>query len=213
VFVLDRSGSMKKPAGTASIEKKKEKDKGPVTGSKKGAGKGGGDPDTIKGDTRMEVAKNQLDHCLDELAKEVSFAVVFYNNDIKVWHAPPELMPSSAANKNDAKAWYRGLKADGPTNLFGALRKALAYSDVIGEDKKKARTGADTIFLLTDGSPTRGGELLTDEENERELDAFLEANKLYHCVVHTIAVGPDTSRTLLKRIARETGGTFKAIGD
>jgi len=219
VFVLDRSGSMKNPAGDKAKEekkKKKPKPKGPVTGpgrERDKEKKGGGSEEPVAGDTKMEVAKNQLARSLDEIAKGVNFNVVFYSKDVKVWKEPPELQPSSSANKKAAKKWFMGLEAEGPTLMFEALKKALEYADTVGEDKKKPRTGADTIFLLSDGSPTGlDGKPLPADQLEAQYKEFIEANKLYHCVVHTIGIGPGHNSSVLRRLARDTGGQYKAVG-
>jgi Mg-chelatase subunit ChlD len=154
-----------------------------------------------------------LARSIDQLDPKVNFNVVFYSNDIRVWQEPPGLLPSTRANKAEATKWFMALEAKGPTLLFPALMKALEYSDVIKKGSKKPRTGADTIFLLSDGSPTTpDGKVLHPEDLEEQYRRFLEANELYHCVVHTIGVGPKHNRTLMKRIARDTGGKYKAVG-
>ncbi len=212
VFVVDRSHSMSEPASAKSKAKKAEQPKGPVTGGEKGKTQGG---EVIAGDTKMEVAKNQLAKSIDELDSDVRFAVLFYSNDVKVWQEPPELMPSSPQNKQKAKEWVKTIQPVGPTLTFGALMKALEYADTIGERKKKGplATGADTIFLLSDGSPTTAdARVLEGEELEHAFQAFMQENELYHCVVHTIGIGPGHNSRVLKRIARETGGTYKAVG-
>lgn len=218
VFVLDRSGSMKTKASDKSIEAKKKakKPKPTVTGPKKdGKGSPGGHAhrDAIAGDTKMEVAKNQLALSVDELAKGVNFALVFYSHDVRVWKEPPELMASTKPNKASAKKWFMQLEPEGSTQMFAALAKALEFSDTIGQDKKKQRTGADTIFLLSDGSPTDAdGKPLKSDELEKQYRAFIEANKLYHCTVHTIGIGPQHNSAVLRRLAKDTGGIYKAVG-
>ena len=53
--------------------------------------------------------------------------------------------------------------------------------------------GADTIFLLSDGSPTTAeGKALPTEEFERQSAAFLEANKIYAVSSIRSASGPGT---------------------
>ena len=206
-----------RPEKLESIEAKKRAKlpKPPVTGGDEG---GKADPrpqgrEAVPGDTKIEVARNQLALSVDELAKDVNFALVFYSTDVRVWQEPPALMPSTQANKEAAKTWFLKLEAEGSTQMFEALQRALAYADTIGEDKKKPRTGADTIFLLSDGSPTdAAGALLPPEELERRYAAFLETNKLYHCAVHTIGIGPGHNASVLRRLAQDTGGTYKAVG-
>ena len=74
--------------------------------------------------------------------------------------------------------------------------------------------GADTIFLLSDGAPSNraGDRLLAGDALEGEIKKFLDANRPFRGVVHTIGVGPEHNRGLLQRLARETGGTYKAVG-
>ena len=213
VFVLDRSGSMKEKAGDESIEAKDKKPKGPITGEDEEAKKKRRGREAIAGDTKMEVAKNQLALSIEELDRKVKFGVVFYSDAVKVWKEAPELADASPPNKKAATKWFEDLGPQGPTLMFPALMKALAYADTIGEDKKKQRTGANTIFLLSDGSPTTAdGKVLPADELEHEMAKFLEANKLYRCVVHTIGIGPGHNSSVLRRLAAETGGIYKAVG-
>jgi Mg-chelatase subunit ChlD len=161
----------------------------------------------------MEVAKNQLARSVDQLDPKVRFNIVFYSNDVRVWKPAPELVPSSKAHKEDAKQWFLGLEPSGSTCMFAALLQALEYADTIGERTGTTGAGADTIFLISDGSPTsEAGELLTPAELERQYRSFMDRNALYHCVVHTIGIGPAHNSSVLERLARETGGQYKAVG-
>lgn len=195
VFVLDRSGSMKEKAGESS------RPRGPVTGQ-------GKDEAPVQGETKLEVAKNQLARSVDALAPGVVFNVVFYGTDVQVWKPPPQLLPARPAEKEAAKKWFGGLTPEGSTNLFGALRKALEYAATDG----KGGGGADTIFLLSDGAPTSGKGEMSREDIDREMEAFFDANRSARCVVHTIGVGPDHSVWLMERIATATGGRYVAVG-
>ena len=112
-----------------------------------------------------------------------------------------------------AKEWFMGQKHVGSTLLFPALHKALEYAKVGAGKSATDPLGADTIYLLSDGAPTDAtGTLLTGDVLEQEIARFLEANRGFACVVHTIGVGPQHDRALMARIARETGGTYKAVG-
>jgi hypothetical protein len=195
VFVLDRSGSMKRPVPQKAV----------VTGKAK---------DRVPGKTRLEVAKNQLMRTVRGLPRSAKFAVVFYSHDVHTWRDPPSLMPATAANKKDAMDWFREKRAVGSTMIFDALRTALLYAGVGGGGSTTDPKGADTIFLLSDGAPSTkdGNELLTGAALEEAVRAFLEANRAFRCVVHTIGVGPQHNRELMQRLARETGGTYKAVG-
>ena len=214
VFVLDRSGSMSEPAGEKSREKE-DKPKGPVTGGS-GGGAGGSKPDeAVGGDTRMEVAKNKLAQCVAHLAKDVRFAVVFYSSDVIVWKEAPAMEPASAQNKEDATNWFMDLKPQGSTLMFDALLKALEYADSDPKAKgrkKNASGGANTIFLLSDGSPTDASGQPSEAITREGMARFLEANQIYRCVVHTIGIGPNHNRTLMQQLASATGGEYRAAG-
>ncbi len=197
VFVLDRSGSMQKKALPDS-----SKPRGPVTGE--GAE---GENAHIKGDTKIEVAKSQLVFSIRNLATDVFFSIVFYSNEFEVWHEPPKMIQATRENKALAIQWVDDIEAVGSTRTFDALLKALDYAREGG--------GANTIFLLSDGSPTvrGGGDLLQGDALEEEYGAFLEQNRIYKCVVHTIGVGRSQNRGLMKRIAKDGRGIYRSVGD
>lgn len=194
VFVLDRSQSMREPV---------PQPRGPTTGHS--------EKERVPGETRLEVAKNQLARTIRALQPDVKFAVVFYSHDVHLWRDPPGLMPATTENRKEAIDWVMDLEPVGSTRIFDALGQALRYAEV---DGKADPMGADTIFLLSDGAPSTpdGTALVTGEELEAEIRTFLEANRAFHCVVHTIGVGPEHNRELMQRLARETSGTYKAVG-
>ena len=218
VFVLDRSGSMKDPAGEKTRARKgNPPSKGPTTGGKKkDKAKPGKIYTPLAGDTRLAVAKAQLARSIHNLAADVEFALVFYSSDVKTWQAPPAMRPALAAEKEDATKWFSALKPQGSTQLFEALMTALKYADVPAKKSAKgnsARGGANTMFLLSDGSPTdASGDVLKPGVVEAQFQAFLKANEVYRCVVHTIGVGPSHNRSLMQRIARATGGQYRGVG-
>ncbi len=218
VFVLDRSGSMKDKAGEKTRARKaKLPPKGPTTGGpKKKKGEPGKVYQPLAGDTRLAVAKSQLTRSIQNLDRDVAFALVFYSTDVKVWQPAPDMRAATPPDKADAIKWYSELKPEGSTQLFDALMTALKYADVPTKKSKKnkaAKGGANTIFLLSDGSPTDpSGQPLKPGKMEEQLQAFLKANEVYRCVVHTIGVGPSHNRSLLQRIARATGGEYRGVG-
>ena len=195
VFVLDRSGSMAAPVPQ----------RGPITGKDK----------HLPGKTKLEVAKNQLARTIRKLDAGVRFAVVFYSHDVKVWKDPPRLIQATSENKRKAIAWFMSLGPDGSTMIFAALHRALAYAKVGGGGKSSTDPwGADTIYLLSDGAPTvaGGNDALTGPALNKAIKRFFDANHAFGCVVNTIGVGPRHNRALMMSLARETGGTYKAVG-
>jgi hypothetical protein len=185
VFVLDRSGSML--TGINSSGQAQPTQEGGESSEK----------------SKIELAREQLKWSIETLPKGVHFNVIFYATDVQVWKEPPEMVPATKEHKQAAIDWFMAIDANGYTRTFDALAKALDYASGKG--------GADTVFLLSDGSPTAvdAGEPLTGDALEAEYAAFLEKNRIYKCVVHTIGVGRAQNRPLMQRIAKDTGGTYR----
>ncbi|HEX5138804.1 MAG TPA: hypothetical protein VFY93_17675 [Planctomycetota bacterium] len=196
VFVLDRSHSMRLPVPR----------KGPVTGGKGEEG--------VPGNTKLEVARNQLARTIGKLAPDVKFNVIFFGAKCQAWHEPPGLLAATAENKRAAVGWFEEIPPEGSTATFDALALALQYAKVGGGKSSTDPAGADTIYLLSDGAPTGpdGADLLLGPGLDAEIAKFLEANRDFKCVVNTVGVGPDHNRELMMRLARETGGTYRAVG-
>ncbi len=208
VFVLDRSGSM--------IAKAKQK----VASKAGGTAEQGGSKQAAG--TMLDLAKRELRRSINRLDSRVLFNVVFYNSSVEVWKKPPNLLPATDKNKIAAQSWFMPLKPIESTALFSALHKALEYANQYGSDDRYGKPGADTIFLLSDGTPTKelkgAAKLtesppeLTDEEIDAAFKKFMKANELVRCVVHTIGLGPAHNRDLMRRLAKATGGTYVAVG-
>lgn len=196
VFVLDRSYSMRHPVPRS----------GPVSGAKR--------DEAAVGGTKLDVAKNHLERTIRKLAPDVHFGVVFFGSNVKAWQPPPGLLPATPEGKRKATEWFMALEPEGSTDIFAALAEALRYAKIGGGKGATDPAGADTIFLLSDGAPTRPGtdDLLLGRDLDAAVKEFLEANRGFRCVVHTIGVGPEHSRELMMRLARETGGTYRAVG-
>ena len=100
----------------------------------------------------------------------------------------------------------------GGTNTFGAIRHVYGF-----KKKKKIQgyTGknkpiADTIFLLSDGSPSNG-VLVSRAEILSEVERYHAKAQV---VIHTIAYDiTGIGRQIMADIARVTGGKFVEIGE
>ena len=89
-------------------------------------------------------------------------------------------------------------------------------------DSNLVKSGADTIFFLTDGSPTwshtmKGagvGTHIFTNGTKSYLDEicgdFLKQNAIRKVKVHTIGIGPH-DRDLLGRLAKENRGVYKDL--
>jgi HEAT repeat protein len=203
LFVIDVSGSME----SLVVEKEKFKD--------------GGYPSFL----RMDIVKTELMRTIEGLESYVEFNVLAFASDLRSWKKT--LVPANDVNKASALSWAKSLeaiggasKADlaavgllgaaeataGKTNTYEALMWGLGVerSGVVTEGYQ---TEVDTIFFLSDGRPSHGKFVDTDDI-VREVRA---ANELRKIVIHTIAIG-EFEKDFMRRLAQENGGVFVDLG-
>ncbi len=180
----------------------------------------------ITAKTRIEVAKKELISTLFVLSPKVHFNILWYEALPSPWRQ--ELVPATWPNKLEAMTATDKVVASGGTNLWDALELAFKMIEVptktgpnpVVLDRKAnyaaATGGADTFFLMTDGRPTVGKLLGTDEV----ISELKKVNRLRKVTIHTICVGdrapgaaivdgPDPA--FLKRIADQNNGDFVHI--
>lgn len=137
--------------------------------------------------TRIDVAKRELQKCIDGLDSGALFNVITFAGDVSSW-LDEGVTGSTSKSRDEARQWVERLGAGGATNLYDALRKAFDDPDV------------DTIFVLSDGEPTAGVE--TDQGVIREHVA--RWNEHRGIVINTISVGLDLP--VLKWLAEDSSG-------
>jgi Concanavalin A-like lectin/glucanases superfamily len=158
---------------------------------------------------RFEFAREHLKRSLDALEPDVRFAIIGFGDEAEPFRSTKALVPATKGNIAKAVRELEAIEAKpdtsgknrphgvllGTTNLHGALRKAFQMTSRgrVTEYEHVAeatfRDGADTIFLLSDGKPTRDdfaandmaepGRSITDpetgesrEENYRRTGSF-----------------------------------------
>jgi HEAT repeat protein len=209
-FLVDCSESMNeeyKPAGAApepavakgktTVAKKAE----PEPGAKRGT------TSTAKArkkrpgwKSRLDVAKKELTEAISRLPEGQVLNVIRFNSLLSDFCAtvfpetqqtktPPGLNPDVRTKVID---YVKASKAEGLTNVLGAVREAFKYPQV------------DTIYLLSDGAPTVG---VTDrDELLRELDRMNRRRKVK---INAISFHPKPEeRQLLQAIAVRTMGVY-----
>lgn len=116
---------------------------------------------------------------------------------------PRGIALNEAENRQKAARFIDRLDADGGTSMVAALRHAA--------EKVLPDANLDTIYLLSDGSPTDGSD-------DMVLDAARLIHQRHQCRIHTIAIGEEEpaafgEQTLLEKVATLTGGTFTRVKD
>lgn len=144
--------------------------------------------DASTGPTRLDVAKQELGKALNGLADEVLFNLVFFESRVSPWR--DEMIETSQKTRKAAIEFTNEQRASGGTNIYDAL--LAAYDD----------PRIDTIYLLTDGSPTAGSVIEPAEIRER----IRRLNRSRKVQINCISIG--TKSPFLQGLANDTGGKY-----
>ena len=178
IFILDVSGSMSKSTTNAAADP--------------GAGEM----------SKIDMAKKELTRVLTGFDPKGAFNVVVFNDAVKRWK--DGLVPATKANKEDAKSFVGALSAGSSTNIYDALELAFRMTGM-GATDKNYDLAADTIFLLSDGSPTTPDGQMDDWM--KIIRAVREWNRLKRIKVHAIGVGGHNA-AFMSMLASENGGEY-----
>jgi Mg-chelatase subunit ChlD len=155
---------------------------------------------------RIDVARSAAHAALEKLDPRTRFNVVFFSTDVRPWK--DDLVPA-ATHKDAAVNAVDAAGLEGETNIFGALRAAFGLHDrptLAGELDRVP----DTVFFLTDGTPTRGE--ITDTETI--LSWVQDVNRTAKVELNVVAMGSlGLDLPFLQRLATENGGFFVHVPD
>lgn len=149
-------------------------------------GKGG------KREKRIERTRRELIKTLTGLPADTRFDVVLFASRVIPWRG--RLVKANEAQRHEALAFVEEQAPDGGTNVYAALEYALA-------------SGADTVFLLTDGEPSVG--VLVDPA--LILEEVCAANAAGSVAIHAIGLAQDQNDELLVNLAARNDGTYVAV--
>ncbi len=205
IYVLDVSGSMAGPATRRAREGEKP---GPViTGE--GEKKKGDEPkdEGPTGNTKLDFVKYELKKSIRLLSQKAWFNVIFYSDHFEIWQE--EMVRANPQNKQKAYEFIDKQGPNGTTNIFDAMEKAFKMAGP-GKPKEQADEryaqtmgGADTIFLLSDGSPNAGRV----PEAGAILEEIAKLNKLRKITIHTVGVG-DHNVPFMQKLAEQNDGKY-----
>lgn len=138
--------------------------------------------------TRLMEAKRQLTRVLDGIPATHRVNVLPFSSGVQPMLT--KLTAASADVKKTLQTAVAALRSGGGTNVHAALQAAFADPLV------------DTLYLLTDGSPSMG-VIVDPTELANEVQKWNRTRKL---TIHCISVG--TNSPMLQRIAKESGGRY-----
>ena len=181
---------------------------------------------------KLTIVKSELMNTIETRDKNTKFNIVAFATKLMPWKKG--LVFANIVTKSSAKNFVKRLSplggkeaaemssvglssnlAEGRTNTF----KALMYPFNIDPDKaqKVAFTGGlskefkknklDTVFFLSDGRPSIGKYVDTEEI----LKEVAKVNKVYRIVIHAIAIG-QFQKEFLRTLAFQNGGEFVDLG-
>ena len=176
LFVLDVSGSMKDIAHADAYGARGE-------------------------ERKIDIARREVVSALSMLDDKKMFNIVFFGH--RLVRLQSGMVAAERATIDRAKRFVNEFEPSGGTNIHDALETAfqMAGSNV---DGKNYLSSIDTIFFLTDGTPTAGKLVKPDEI----LAAVRGWNRLAQITVHCIGVGDECDVKFLEQMAKESGGTF-----
>jgi hypothetical protein len=154
------------------------------------------------GASRIEIARKQLQRVIESgLDPKSRFSVVAFSEGLIRFS--PGLVKAKASILKRALSFVEKLKAGGETNTYGALEQAFSDREV------------DTIYILSDGSPTVGKETSAP----LILHAIQNWNRYRGTRIHCIGLfagdAPNQdevrAREFLRDLARKNHGRYTEI--
>src|SRR5690606_9155766 len=134
-----------------------------------------------------------LARVIKKLPADTSINIILFDGQFRPWQK--ELQSLAGRGRDKALEFVRSISTGGGTNVFDSLEHAL-------EDRR-----VDTIYLMTDGEPTRGR--ITDPDGiVTEIERL---NRVRGVTIHCIAFGEESD--LLKRLAAGNGGDYRFVDE
>ncbi len=156
---------------------------------------------------RIQVAKAAVREAIGKLDPRARFNVVFFSTAVRPWSKT--LVGAAPGTKDQALSAIGAAALEDETNIFGALRAAVGLHEksTLAADLDPI---PDTIYFLTDGTPTRGE--ITDMDTI--LSWMRDVNRFAKVDLHVIAMGNvGVDLRFLESLAAENGGEFIHVPD
>ena len=139
---------------------------------------------------KLDQAKAAGHALLSTLSRNDRFRVIDFSTDVNSFR--DDFVAATPENIREARRYLDGLRAEGSTNISGALEEAL-----------NTRTSSERmplVVFLTDGEPTVG-------ERDPDAIAAIAARRRGDARVFTVGVSADVNSALIERLAVEGRGT------
>jgi len=154
--------------------------------------------------SRLDYVKNELVNVIDaQIGKKCWFNIIQFNTKVTPWKG--KLVEGSDVNKKAAKGWVLALQPEAETDTYDALELAFADKTV------------DTIYLLTDGSPTNG-KVISMDGIRGEVRKWNDGRKVrVNAICYVVGDGKkfgvteskDMAKDFMRDLAKDNGGFCK----
>ncbi len=140
---------------------------------------------------KLEQVRAALKQVIGGLGAGDRFNVVAYHSSVlPLWERPRAADPGA---RQEALRFVDGLRAEGGTNIEGALRAALSAP--------RPKSMPSVVVFLTDGRPTMG-----ETNPDKILASIAKANPDRATRMFVLGVGVDVNTVMLDRLALENKG-------
>ncbi len=140
---------------------------------------------------KIDILKKEMARLLKKLPADTFLNMISFDATFRPWQKA--LQPLRGKGRAKALAYVARITTGSGTNVFDTLEFAL-------KDKR-----VDTIYLLTDGLPTRG-RIKAPAAIIKEIDNL---NRARGVTIHTIAFGAESD--LLRQLAERNGGQYRFV--
>jgi hypothetical protein len=168
----------------------------------------------IKERKKIDVLREEMKKTLTGLPDGAVFNLIGFANDIRVWKKGPTVR--DAKTLKEALTWVDKQPVVGSTNIYDAMETGFKMMGVGAGKDKHYQPAYDTIFFMTDGTPT-SGKVTDTELILGDVRRWNEADKIR---IHVIGMGghegagggpagrgaKDIDEKFLKKMAEQNNG-------
>lgn len=147
------------------------------------------------GEYKMAAASQACDRLLNSLGPGDRFAIQAFDHEVEWLHPQGQevWIPADQQGKDKGRKYLRSLESRGGTELFTAIRQALAHFET-------TEACLPVMVLLTDGQVGDESRIL------KEIQA-----QLGKTLVHTIGIDTALNEAFLQRLSRLGGGSHVSV--
>lgn len=145
---------------------------------------------------KLEQAKAAGRALLETLGPDDRFRIIDFSTDVRAFR--DGWASGTNDNLNDARRYLASLRAEGSTNISGALEEAL--------QRERSNDRLPLVVFVTDGEPTVG-------ERNPDAIAALAARLRGAARVFAVGVSADVNAALIEQLAVEGHGTAHFVRD